>query len=96
MYVCIYVLRCIYVLVFTMYAPKNNAEKVYFYTIDTRDVRVCIFVCMYICTKLSMVRYIQMLVVLILTLRILRGEDVVAVVVAAGDGAPAHDGYAAH
>ena len=43
-----------------------------------------------------MLRYIQMLVVLILTLRILRGEDVVAVVVAAGDGAPAHDGYAAH
>ena len=56
MYVCIdvyiYVLCCIYVHVFTMYAPKNNAEKVYFYTIDTRVVRVC----MYVSTKLSMVR----------------------------------------
>ena len=30
-----------------MYAPKNSAEKVYFYTIDTRDVRVYMF--LYVC-----------------------------------------------
>ena len=51
---------------------------------------------MYACAKSSMVLIHTTIGELIITVRVRRGEDVVAVVVAAGDGAPAHDGDAAH